>query len=114
MNTNNSSRLSTFDLPLNRFPITGTSPNPGVCCLLFDITFFLIPPITTISPSATNNFVIISILLMAGSPALDLLGVSLLTLIAKSTLPSPMILGVTSIFKAASLNDVSVPEDEVD
>jgi hypothetical protein len=56
INTNNSSKLSELVLPLNRFPITGTFPTPGVCSLLFD-TFFLIPPITTISPSATNNFV---------------------------------------------------------
>ena len=76
--------------------------------------FFLIPPITTISPSATNNFVTISILLIGGSsPPADLFGVSLFTLIVRRTLPSPIILGVTSNFNAASLNDVEVVPSDV-
>ncbi|SVD58854.1 uncharacterized protein METZ01_LOCUS411708, partial [marine metagenome] len=64
MNISNSSRLSDVVFPLNRFPITGTLPIPGVCDLLLAFEFFLIPPITTISPSATSNFVTISILLI--------------------------------------------------
>ena len=71
--------VSLLDLPLNKFPKTGTSPIPGVCALVLNTLFFLIPPITTISPSAIYNFVEISILFIAGSPGFDLLGVSLLT-----------------------------------
>ena len=106
--------LSVFCFPLNKFPTTGTSPTPGVCCLLLVKAFFLIPPITTISPSAINNFVLISILLIAGSPGLDLLGVSLLTWISRRTFPSPIILGVTVIFNAASLKEVSAPSAELE
>ena len=48
-------------LPLNKFPTTGTSLIPGVFVLVLFLVFFLIPPITTISPSVTSNFVLISL-----------------------------------------------------
>ena len=57
MKTSSSFKLSDFALPLNKFPITGTFPIPGVCFLLSVILSFLIPPITTMSPSANNNLV---------------------------------------------------------
>ena len=100
-------------LPLNRFPRTGKFPTPGVCDLLLNTLFFFIPPITTISPSATKSFVEISILFMDGSPAFALFTVLLLTIISNSTLPSPIMLGVTVSFNAASLNEVSAPSDPV-
>ena len=78
------------------------------------MTFFLIPPITTISPSATKSFVTISILLIGGSSDdVVLLGVSLFTLILSNTFPSPIILGVTSSFNAASLKEVEVVPSDV-
>ena len=43
--------LSLLVLPLNKFPKTGTFPKPGVWLLVLNTLFFLIPPITTISPS---------------------------------------------------------------
>ena len=71
--------------------------------------FIFIPPITTISPSLTNNFVSISLLVIPGSsePATST-GVSLLTKISNNTFPSPIILGVAVKDKAASLNCVDV------
>jgi hypothetical protein len=81
---------------------------------LLAITFFFIPPITTISPSATSSLVTISILLIGGSSdSAALFGVSLFTLMLKSTFPSPIMLGVTSNFNAASLNDVVVVPSDV-
>ena len=69
----------------------------------------LIPPITTISPSLTNNFVLISFVLIAGSsePA-TVVGESLFTCISNKILPSPITLGVTTKESAASLNSVVV------
>ena len=61
-----------------------------------------------------SNFVLISILLIAGSPGLDLFGVSLFTWISKRTFPSPIMLGVTVIFNAASLKEVSEPSAELE
>ena len=59
--------------------------------------------------------VTISILFIGGSSdADDLLGVSLLTLMFSKTFPSPIILGVTVILRAASLNDVSAPSAELE
>ena len=105
--------VSLLVLPLNKFPSTGTFPKPGVWLLVLKTLFFLIPPITTISPSAINSFVDISILLIGGSPATVLLTESLFTWTSSNTFPSPIILGVTVNFKAASLNDVSAPSDPV-
>ena len=82
----------------------GTFETPGTPELLFETVFFLMPPITTISPSATNNLVLISIVLIPILPAFCLLGESLLTLTSKSTFPSPIILGVTVNDNATSLN----------
>ena len=82
----------------------GTLLTPGTVDLFEDILFFLIPPITTISPSATNNFVFISIVLIPTDPGFVLSGVSLFTFTSNRTFPSPIILGVTVKTKAASLN----------
>ena len=66
------------------------------------------------SPSATKSLVTISILLIGGSSeAAALLGVSLLTFIVSRTFPSPIILGVTSNFSAASLKEVDVVPSDV-
>ena len=55
-----------------------------------------------------------NILLIGGSSdAAALFGVSLFTLIVNKTFPSPIMLGVTSNFKAASLNDVEVVPSDV-
>ena len=74
----------------------------------------LIPPITTISPSLTNNFVVISLVLIPGSsePATSI-GESLFTWISNKTLPSPIMLGVTTKDNAASLNSVVVVPSDV-
>ena len=105
--------LSLLVLPLNKFPRTGTFPKPGVWLLVLNTLFFLIPPITTISPSAIKSLVEISILLIGGSPATVLFTESLFTWTSKSTLPSPIILGVTVSLRAASLNEVSAPSEPV-
>ena len=99
---------------LNKFPTTGTLLTPGVLLLVLFIVFFLIPPITTISPSLTKSFVRISFVLMPGSsePATSM-AESLFTFISSRTLPSPMILGVTVKDKAASLNSVVVVPSDV-
>ena len=55
-------------LLLNKFPITGTVTSPrsfAVCHYL--LVFFLIPPITTISPSLTKSLVTIELVLIPGS-----------------------------------------------
>jgi hypothetical protein len=87
---------------------------PGV--LLFESlsVSFLIPPITTISPSLTKSFVKISFVLIPGSsdPGTST-AESLFILISSKTLPSPIILGVTVKDKAASLNSVVVVPSEV-
>ena len=106
-----SSSMSSSDLvlPLNKLPTTGILLNPGVFVLLSDCFSSLIPPITTISPSLTNNFVMISFVLIPGSSEPDTAtGESLLTLISNKTLPSPITLGVTVRESAASLNSVVV------
>ncbi|SVD31420.1 uncharacterized protein METZ01_LOCUS384274 [marine metagenome] len=79
---------------------------PGTCSVALDISFFLIPPITTMSPSPIRSFVVISILFIPTAVGSVLSGVSLFTCISKSMFPSPIILGVTVSFKAASLNVV--------
>ena len=96
-------------------PKTGTLLAPGVPLLASVVTFFLIPPITTISPSLTKSLVTISFVSIPGSsdPAIAT-GESLLTLISKRTFPSPMILGVTVNERAASLNSVVVVPSDVD
>ena len=99
-------------LYFSKFPITGTFPKPGTCSLAFDTSFDLIPPITTISPSAINSFVIISILEIGGSFS-DTSASSLFTWISNKTFPSPIILGVTCNFSAASLNEVEVVPSDV-
>ena len=94
--------VSAFEVPLNNFPTTGTLSAPGIPRLLSLTRFFLIPPITTMSPSAIKSFVFISILLIPGVPGVDLFGVSLVTTICNITFPSPIIFGVTVSFKFAS------------
>ena len=76
--------------------------------VLLVVSIFM-PPITTISPSATNNLVVISLVLIPGSsaPAIST-AASLFTLISNKTFPSPIILGVTVKDNAASLNAVVV------
>ena len=87
---------------------------PGVFVLVLFLVFFLIPPITTISPSVTNNFVLISLVDIPGSSAPAIVfGASLLTWISNKTFPSPIILGVTVKDKAASLNSVVVVPSDV-
>ena len=61
------------------------------------------------SPSAISNFVTISILLIPGSPETALLTESLFTDTSNKTFPSPIMLGVTCNFKAASLKEVFAP-----
>jgi len=61
MNINNSSKVSPFVVPLNKFPKTGTFPRPGICDLVLNTLFFLIPPITTMSPSAIKSFVLFAL-----------------------------------------------------
>ena len=82
---------------------------PGVLLFVLFVVFFLIPPITTISPSLTKSFVTIELVLIPGSsdPA-TVTGESLLTFISNNTLPSPIMLGVTVKDSAASLNSVVV------
>ena len=72
------------------------------------------PPITTISPSLTSNFVFISFFLIPGSsePSTGV-GESLLTKISNNTFPSPITLGVAVRDKAASLNSVVVVPSDV-
>ena len=60
MKINNSFNSSVLFLPLNKLPSTGTLLNPGVLVRVSFMIFFLIPPITTISPSLTKSLVIIS------------------------------------------------------
>ena len=103
MNINNSSKLSPFSEPLNKFPKTGTFPRPGICPFLLNTLFFLIPPITTMSPSAIKSLVLICIVLIDGSAPEALFTESLLTETSKSTFPSPIMLGVTSNSKTAGL-----------
>jgi hypothetical protein len=57
--------------------------------------------------------VAIAIVFIPGSPATALLTESLLTETSKSTLPSPIMLGVTSNFKTAGLNEVFAPSAPV-
>ena len=52
---------------------------PGTLSVAFDISFFLIPPITTMSPSATSSLVLISMVFIPTAPGLVLSGVSLFT-----------------------------------
>ena len=53
---------------------------PGVFVLVLFFVFFLIPPITTISPSVISNFVLISFVDIPGSSAPAIVfGASLLT-----------------------------------
>ena len=87
---------------------------PGVFVLVLFFVFFLIPPITTISPSVTSSFVLISLVDIPGSsaPAISF-GASLFTCISNKTFPSPIILGVTVKAKAASLNSVVVVPSDV-
>ncbi len=94
---------------MNKFPTTGTFPNPGVFEFVLVSVLTFIPPITTISPSLTNSFVSISLLVIPGSsdPGTST-GVSLLTKISSKTFPSPIMLGVAVKDKAASLNSVDV------
>jgi len=82
---------------------------PGVLLFTLLVVFFLIPPITTISPSLTKSFVTIELVLIPGSsdPATST-GESLLTFISNKTFPSPIMLGVTVNDSAASLNAVVV------
>ena len=82
---------------------------PGVLLFTLLFVFFLIPPITTISPSLTKSFVTIELVLIPGSsePATST-GESLFTLISNNTFPSPIMLGVTVNDNAASLNAVVV------
>ena len=114
MKISNSFNSSVLFLLLNKFPTTGTLPNPGVFVLVLLMVFFLIPPITTISPSLTKSFVVISFVEIPGSSAPAIVfGASLLTWISNRTFPSPMILGVTVKESAASLNSVVVVPSEV-
>ena len=71
------------------------------------------PPITTISPSAIKSLVAISILLIPGSPETALFTESLFTWTSNRTFPSPIMLGVTVNFSAASLNEVLAPSAPV-
>ena len=105
--------MSCLFLLLNKLPKTGTLLTPGVPLLVSEMIFFLIPPITTISPSLTKSLVIISFVFILGSSASPATAVSLLTLISKSTFPSPMMLGVTVNESAASLNSVVVVPSDV-
>ena len=75
---------------------------------------FLIPPITTISPSLTSNLVFISFVVIPGSsdPGTSV-GLSLLTIISSKTFPSPITLGVAVRDNAASLNSVEVVPSDV-
>ena len=109
MKINSSTSSSVLFLLLNKFPTTGTLLAPGVLLFSLFIVFFLIPPITTISPSLTSSLVRISLVFIPGSsePGTST-AESLLTLISNKTLPSPIILGVTVNAKAASLNSVVV------
>ena len=109
MNIKSSTSSSVLFLLLNKFPTTGTLLAPGVLLFSLFIVFFLIPPMTTISPSLTNSLVKISLVLIPGSsePGTST-AESLFTLISNKTLPSPIILGVTVNAKAASLNSVVV------
>ena len=101
-------------LPLNKFPTTGTSLIPGVFVLVLFFVFFLIPPITTISPSVISSLVLISFVDIPGSSAPAIVfGASLLTWISNKTFPSPIILGVTVKDNAASLNSVVVVPSDV-
>ena len=114
MKINNSFNSSVLLLPLNKLPSTGTLLNPGVLVRVSFIVFFLIPPITTISPSLTKSLVIISFVEMPGSSAPAIVfGASLFTFISNKTFPSPMMLGVTVNESAASLNSVVVVPSEV-
>ena len=81
---------------LNKFPTTGTLLTPGVILFESLSVSFLIPPITTISPSLTKSFVRISLVLIPGSsdPGTST-AESLFIFISNSTFPSPIILGVT-------------------
>ena len=80
MKISNSFNSSVLFLLLNKFPTTGTLPNPGVFVLVLFMVFFLIPPITTISPSLTKSFVVISFVEIPGSSAPAIVyGASLLT-----------------------------------
>ena len=90
---------------MNKFPTTGTLLKPGVAEPVLSALSILIPPITTISPSVINNFVSISLVLIAGSSVPRVVsGESLLTKMSKSTFPSPIMLGVTVRDNATSLN----------
>ena len=66
------------------------------------------------SPSLTKSFVLISLVLIAGSVVPGVVvGESLLTKISNNTFPSPIILGVTVNDNAASLNSVVVVPSDV-
>ena len=97
---------------LNKFPTMGMSLRMGVLLTVSDNVSLYIPPITTIVPSAINNFVVISVLETGGLDK-EVSAESLLILTSIIILPSPTILGVTSSLSAASLNSVDVPSDEV-
>ena len=101
--------MSLLFFDLNRLPTTGTLLKPGVLVLVSACVLIFIPPITTTSPSLTNNFVVISWVLIPGSsePATST-GESLFTWISNKILPSPIMLGVTVNDSAASLNWVVV------
>src|SRR5579883_1782659 len=92
---------------LERWPITGKLPTSGTSWMDTFCWLTIMPPMTTVPPSATRTFVSADCVSSAGIPCTRGMPLSICvfsTSTSMNTVPSAVICGVTSSFKTASMN----------